>query len=488
MSSVRSTRSRKTYTQSNQQNTSRTNIQATARGKDEKASSKKIQPATLQPTTLLDQLQPDSFVSKRTRNPPQTFSPQSALPSCTRRKSSKKAQDSKSKTADTDKHHIPKQLLSKDTCPCAIHILEKTPWIDCDQCEQWWHKSCTGYSDAAFDFLASHKAAPFICIFCQARNLSSARIKSTLTSQLNDNRPAQKTAIDVDTSSQPTHKDSPTQLKTSHSSSQHISTNSPEDLTKENSDLENIVIIDGIENPKRYGDSKQILKEIKSHKPNLSVDYAYRLPRAGIALHCKTSSDKSEALKQWPDQAFGSNNIKAHTTADKKKSVLIIRNIPRNITDSDLAHHIESSSGEKPSIRRFKNRRTNQLMPLAELNFSTYCPNIVDKLLKEGLQIGSRKLPCEPRRTARVLRCYNCQQFGHVAKVCNNQKVCVDCAQPTSDDTDHHCTIKRCTNCGSKPGNNHSSVSKTCPQYLLTARNIAARKQNEDSSTQHQKF
>ena len=58
-------------------------------------------------------------------------------------------------------------------------------------------------------------------------------------------------------------------------------------------------------------------------------------------------------------------------------------------------------------------------------------------------------------------RCYNCQRFSHVAKMCTEKTVCENCGKQHSGFESCQDPIK-CINCEGK----HKASSRYCPVYI----------------------
>ena len=86
----------------------------------------------------------------------------------------------------------------------------------------------------------------------------------------------------------------------------------------------------------------------------------------------------------------------------------------------------------------------------------------VTKLLKNGLTILQKHYLCEPYKKP-VIRCYNCQLFGHIAKYCTKEPLCHLCGGKKHPNK--NCVNRIfCVNC-KKEG--HPSTSRECPTFLL---------------------
>ena len=78
------------------------------------------------------------------------------------------------------------------------------------------------------------------------------------------------------------------------------------------------------------------------------------------------------------------------------------------------------------------------------------------------------------RYRPKLIQCYNCYKFAHVARLCwKVGSVCGKCAStdhPTKDCQAHHNDFK-CINCGG----NHESTSKYCEVVKLKLEELASR-------------
>lgn len=64
----------------------------------------------------------------------------------------------------------------------------------------------------------------------------------------------------------------------------------------------------------------------------------------------------------------------------------------------------------------------------------------------------------------RVVQCYKCLRYGHVAKQCNSTStLCINCSK--NKDPEHECRDPQDRFCLFCKNNNHKSISKICPKY-----------------------
>ena len=88
-------------------------------------------------------------------------------------------------------------------------------------------------------------------------------------------------------------------------------------------------------------------------------------------------------------------------------------------------------------------------------------------IAKQGNRVFLGTGSCKVYDTFYVLRCYNCQQFGHHSSRCENEAVCAHCSEghQTLQCTSKSESSPSCANCklASKSDHNHEAGSFDCP-------------------------
>ena len=386
---------------------------------------------------------------------------------------------SKTKTAEVD-----------TTCLCGEPWLPEETSIACDDCGRWWHTrpECTGASPATLKALLALKTSKFTCPLCITLNITSPNIKSKLlqnhlASQDQETTKAETLVDTADTAA--------AELNLSTEVDEATTTRkiSKEDAAKEGADSANkpdpdnyekpnpelIVILDS-NFPGKFRNSREIQRVITQHKPSIQYHNAYSLHLGGVAICCKDEESKLTALDPWPKEAFDYAEVNPHSPASVAKQdtdafELVARNLPSQKHDQLLCENIKreykAETGSKScSIRRFFNKSQNKYMPVAEIVIDSAVAS--NHLIKSGIKVNNAHVCFEPKRKAKIVRCYNCQKFGHAAHQCSNDPVCVNCGNdPTS--TDHICHSHKCANCSKQ----HPASSKHCETYkrLLSTTN-----------------
>ena len=390
----------------------------------------------------------------RQTNPKTVSTQEPSIQPKKRKASSKSSKGKKSKNTETE---ISSKLGEEENilCPCNIDITSKISWICCSKCQIWWHAKCAGITSLE---LSKYKANAFFkCFLCIYKdvphdlfNRITNRVQPDFTGPDTDSREPQQPYGEATSTAEKQHdedKESPGSLI---------------------SDSNNIVIIDNIANPSPYKNSGVILKEIKTFKPNLNVKHAYVLPAGGIALHCRSEKDKQEALEPWPEESFEHSSIVAHEPSGAQHGAdFVCRNISKHIRDTDIVEAVKFITGDscQVQIHRFKNRSKNCFMPLARITISD--SSKIDVFLQNGLLIGRKILPCQRFRKNLIIRCYNCQGYGHISKLCDKPTTCDLCGDRTGPY--HSCGSPFCCNCNT-PG--HTASSKICPLYQKLHKHI----------------
>lgn len=170
------------------------------------------------------------------------------------------------------------------------------------------------------------------------------------------------------------------------------------------------------------------------------------------------------SLKEAIETTYKSNNIKK----------IIILGIPTELTEEEIVKHIESQYKLEIPVAVNKNitkdhSRNYQLV----LEVEDWAAK--DLVRRKKLQLGF--IQCRINLYMPVLRCNNCQAYGHSSTNCRRQEICQYCTKPHRS---LFCHIRktpnkqRCINCVGTSGDfPHAANSPDCPafHYHLQLRN-----------------
>ena len=348
---------------------------------------------------------------------------------------------------------------SLNKCPCGKILKNKPAWIACDLCDQWWHGNCVNLTKQILGIFREKKL-PFKCPPCIVANIQKSESKSNPELCPDIPGPAPKESQSVKGNIKIVAGDS--------SFKEEIS-----DVERSVSSLKNLVIIDGLRKPDRYQNSREIKAEVKKHKGDLKIKYAHALNRGGIAIALDSEEDTDSLKSEWPVEAFENSGL-SMTVHDNSLSIpkCILKNIPPFQSIDRVLTEIKKQTGITVTGRRLRYRDSNKPMPIVVINCSSF--EDLQTLFKADILIQNRKAVVKSYRskTATPLRCYNCQEFGHIARLCKKGGKCETCAKQHTGSCGG---IKCCVNCGGEHRSNYTG----CPVFMSIKERLLGRKLRE---------
>ena len=129
-----------------------------------------------------------------------------------------------------------------------------------------------------------------------------------------------------------------------------------------------------------------------------------------------------------------------------------------DVIKSDISNSLNSDC----FITRLLNRITKHPLPVIKITFNDR--ESAQLCLRNGNYILGNHFQCHPKRIYKVVRCFNCQQFGHIAKACLNAPRCVQCCKWNYSDDSYQLLCYNppcCANCNSS----HRADSHFCPKF-----------------------
>lgn len=406
-------------------------------------------------------------------------------------------------------------------------------WIRCDCCKSWFHACCGGFTPSQYTKINKENLwlKCVVCCFQQLQQfqqptdcsddstsltnlvLSAAKNRSlpsaSFSGKANRNKkssqvstavstPVSSTAsvTESNTSKTPQVSTSPVSCSTvyeSHFSTQHLDCSSltvplgfnPEslpdlpDLDKipstnpvdqkpvifnAESDTDKIIIIDNIDNASQFFSSRNILREVHNYFPDIKVEFAYSLAKGGVAIHASSKSDRDLLLYQLPAESFG-GGVK-HPPKCPTHEVVYIKGVNTSVDLHSFSEFLQKKDIFVNDIRRLTRRHTGKPTAVVRVHCSADSAKL---LLNSKLVINNSHCSTERERSVRVIRCFKCQSFGHLARNCNNTIRCEFCAGSHGEQEQCLGNVK-CVNCSSK----HPSSSSKCPVYIARYENLAA--------------
>ncbi|KAG8238846.1 hypothetical protein J437_LFUL018295 [Ladona fulva] len=218
-----------------------------------------------------------------------------------------------------------------------------------------------------------------------------------------------------------------------------------------------------------------VMKTVDPGKENIKILSIRRSGKKGVIIQTNSNADKDKLMTGLMKENLEKEGLKLATTG-KLLPKIIIFSVDRNEDMEEFKRNIYRQNLKDTSITE------EQFSEGCKFKFTTgrrenkYChkvfeviPEIREKIMeKEKVYIGWESQFVKDYMG--VSRCYNCQRFGHVAKVCREkQPICAHCAQNRHTDKDcpNQAKEERCANCF-KFGKHfrHSTHDKDCPAYI----------------------
>ena len=145
------------------------------------------------------------------------------------------------------------------------------------------------------------------------------------------------------------------------------------------------------------------------------------------------------------------------TLKKEKSKVYFIKNVDTKVSTYEVKIKLREAGIDTLNIERISNKISSR--PTRTIKFSVAKAD-EEKLIHLELRIGEHKCIIEKQKFNSVVRCYECQLFGHISKNCQGEARCVVCAGHHKSSFDCN-NPKKCRNCEGL----HSSSDPICPVY-----------------------
>ena len=216
--------------------------------------------------------------------------------------------------------------------------------------------------------------------------------------------------------------------------------------------------------------SNLIKKRIKeTTTEEITIDFTYTLPKGGIAIHLPCEQDAKKPENNLDHIYPGSHCQQSQSHSGYYK--VIVKNRDPSIPAQEIKQNIEEAYQITIQIKRYHSSLTKRPPPIICI---TYKGDTYPNFLSEDIRIFNKSYKWQ-RYSKQVIRCFNYQKFGHIARNWRNCKCCQNCGETHLENS--YCSKNpACANCNIK---SHSSTSRDCPIYIK----LKAQLQHEVPST-----
>ena len=174
----------------------------------------------------------------------------------------------------------------------------------------------------------------------------------------------------------------------------------------------------------------------------------------------------AELISSWNENNFKGCKIR-RPIARTAEYIGMAKGVPLDIDNNELSEALQQVYPGAQAYR-IEQRRDGKVMPLRVVRIKFTEKTQLDGAVKDGLLLKCEttgynlSVRVEEARQGqkRIVQCFKCYSFGHVAKYCTRSELCRECARPRHGDCQS--ATKRCTNC---KGDHSARDWEKCPTF-----------------------
>ena len=238
---------------------------------------------------------------------------------------------------------------------------------------------------------------------------------------------------------------------------------------------ENSFVINRIKDHKLAKDSTRIKTELSSRFPRTKFLHTMKTADGRVIVETENHNIADNIVRNWPKDLFGGSECRP--PAKKKSLTLLLKGVPLpdHIPDTGVQEDKiqEELSKTFPDCEVHRVKRPDN-SPLRMLKLTLENEEDAQRALTDGVCIGNLWIRPEiETRTPKVIQCYRCLKFGHIAASCNyKNEVCSICSEEGHNYENCPKEEVKCKNCSG----NHSAVSRYCPLKQQKLEELCIRK------------
>lgn len=341
---------------------------------------------------------------------------------------------------------------------CKKKVGDKEEGVSCELCKDWYHAPCIGYSTAQYKLLKS----PNLLWFCDVHKDKVNDMMATLSHEIHQNLKELKESISsltavVKKQQERSYADT---VKMSIASNVHLTKSQP-------STNSGIIVASTQQNCSSLTIEKTIKEKVDLVQAKTGVTLIKHISNDRIFLATQTESD-SKSLEKIVSEKMGPE----FRVSQPKKILpqLIISNVEKEYEEENLNEEIRSTNAGFDEQDRVKivYSRSFKRGDKTKWNLILQAPpRTFDKLINSYINVNFRAHYVKEYVT--VMRCFNCQQYGHKGSTCCSSTVCSRCSGPHKTSECQKKTQFSCINCMEhnkknelKVNTNHTCGGKDC--------------------------
>ena len=196
------------------------------------------------------------------------------------------------------------------------------------------------------------------------------------------------------------------------------------------------VILSGID--KRFKTWRSVMDQLRQYHPSLKVSQAKGLPKGDLLVIGDSVQDivilqNENKMKAALGQNVKITLLKAYQINRSQNKSLAIKRVPTDITDDEFREFLNLNKISYAKADRLKSKKDGRVLPIFQLEISD--PDEAEALLLQNFTCNVTGIVYkveEFRKPVSVMRCFNCQSFGHSAKNCRSKPKCLICGESHS--------------------------------------------------------
>ena len=175
--------------------------------------------------------------------------------------------------------------------------------------------------------------------------------------------------------------------------------------------------------------------ELRQYYPCLKVSSIKALPKGdfvivGDSLQDVTILQSETKMKAALGQKVKISLTKAYQINKVPTKSLVVKRVPTDITVSEFKEFLDQNKLSYAKAERLKSKKDGRVLPIFQLEITD--PAEAEALLSQNLACNVTGIVYkveEFQAPISVMQCYNCQCFGHSAKICRSKQKCLICGE-----------------------------------------------------------